>query len=143
MTSDTNLIKPLIGFEFPAISFSKFCREIEGEINTSPMVYKTYTFVTKEPTNLGRHPAHFLNAAAALPRRRRPLVRKLLTRRRRSRASRARVRGKLCKGDLVIKTHSLIWDMSQSGTLRYTTTSGAWIRFCSYFVPEGRICITA
>ena len=48
----------------------------------------------------------------------------------------------LWKGHFAYKAYSLEWDMSQPGTLRYTTTSGTWICFCSYFVPVGKTSIT-
>ena len=40
-----------IGVEFPATNFSKFYREINEEVMTSPSIPKTHTFVTKKTMN--------------------------------------------------------------------------------------------
>ena len=48
LTSDTISLRLLIWFEFPANFFSKFCREIDGEVHTSPMVYETSTFISRK-----------------------------------------------------------------------------------------------
>ena len=49
--SDTVQYRPYIGFEFPATNFSKFYREINGEVMTSPTIPKNHTFVTKKSMN--------------------------------------------------------------------------------------------